>query len=38
MAYLGQAYDLGKAPPEMVLARRRRTGDLSSYNEQEKDK
>lgn len=32
MAYIGQAYDLRKATADLIMSRRLRTGDLSSFN------
>lgn len=34
MALIGQAYDRNKMSPEMVMARRKRTGDLSELPEE----
>lgn len=37
MAWIGQAYDLKQAGPEVVLDRRKRTGDLSEIGEHDEE-
>ena len=37
MAFFGQAYDLKQAKPDVVLERRKRTGDLKGRNEEHEE-